>query len=160
MNNTKKRQRRRKKHENKQELAISLYIDGIPYEHGLICTFCTKRVAVTHCSACSDFYCSICDATVHGTKKRKDHHRSVISKLDLNRASRLITKTFRFNYHLKELQRRCRLKFKRHFDRVSLNHYYYNTVYNTVSWRKPYCLRKLELLPFFTPDYAASLIQG
>jgi hypothetical protein len=52
------------------------------------------------------------------------------------------------------------MQFKRYFDKGTLCHYYVNTVYNTSSWRKPYCLRKEELLPFMTPDRAARLMQG
>lgn len=50
--------------------------------------------------------------------------------------------------------------FRRHFDRVSLCHYYYNPVYGTVSWRKPYCIRKQELFPFLEPERAATICQN
>ena len=41
-----------------------------------------------------------------------------------------------------------------------MNHYYYNTVYGTTSWQKPYCVRHYELFPFLTPEQAAARIQG
>lgn len=66
----------------------------------------------------------------------------------------------RFLSHLKKLQRRCREKFRRQFDVHTLCHYYVNTVYNIVSWRKPYCLRHEELFPFLTPVEAATRMQG
>lgn len=66
----------------------------------------------------------------------------------------------RFLMHLRRLQRLCRKKYRRLYDSRSFNHYYVNTVYNTTSWRKPYCLRHEELLPFLTRDEAAARIQG
>jgi hypothetical protein len=38
--------------------------------------------------------------------------------------------------------------------------YYFNTIYGTSSWYKPYCLRGNELKPSITRDRAATLIQG
>lgn len=58
------------------------------------------------------------------------------------------------------LQRLAREKIRRYFDPTTLCHYYYNTVDGTVSWRKPYCLRREELFPFLTPDEAAARMQG
>lgn len=156
---TMKRKGRRDK-SKKEVIKLSLWIDGIPYEHGVICTFCTQRVAIRHCSACNDFYCGPCDTTNHATKKRMNHIRSNISSLTLFEAASIITRAFRLNLHLKILQFRCRLKFKRYFDKNTLCHYYLNTVYNTVSWRKPFCLRKQELFPFLSAYQAASRING
>lgn len=65
----------------------------------------------------------------------------------------------RFLSHLKRLQRLARQKIKRQFDTLTLCHYYVNTVYNSVSWRKPYCLRNEELFPFLTKDQAAARMQ-
>jgi hypothetical protein len=154
--------RRKAKREKtkKETIKLSLWIDGIPYEHGVICTFCTQRAAIRHCTACNDFYCGPCDVTNHATKKRMSHNRSDISSLTLFEASSIITRAFRLNFHLKILQTQCRLKYKRFFDKKSLCHYYLNTVYNTVSWRKPYCLRRQELFPFLSEYEAASRIQG
>lgn len=156
----KKKRKRRKQKESKEVINISLYIDGVPYDYGIICTFCTIRPAVKHCSRCNDFYCEIDDAINHAHKKRHDHVRSIISKLSLDDAAGIITRAFRLNYHLKILQKRAKKVFHRYFDKESLNHYYYNTVYGTSSWKKPYCLRKKELTPFFTQDYAAMKMQG
>ena len=58
------------------------------------------------------------------------------------------------------LQRLAREKIKRYFDPTTLCHYYFNTVDQSVSWRKPYCLRLEELFPFLTPDEAAARMQG
>jgi len=57
------------------------------------------------------------------------------------------------------LQKRCRALFRRFFDAKTLCHYYYNPKYHTTSWRKPYCLRKTELLPFLTEEQGAALMQ-
>jgi len=54
----------------------------------------------------------------------------------------------------------AREKIKRYFDTDTLCHYYYNTVYGTTSWRKPYCLRQEELFPFLDPESAACRMQG
>lgn len=155
-----KREKVTKSEEKKEEMFFTLWIDGVPYDYGVICTFCTQRTAIRHCKACNDFYCGVCDLTNHATKKRKDHIRSDISSLTMNDAANIIARAFRLNYHLKMLQRKCREKFRRYFDKNSLSHYYLNTVYNTVSWKKPYCLRKQELFPFLERNYAAARIQG
>lgn len=65
----------------------------------------------------------------------------------------------RYHGKLLTLQKKCRAKFRRYYDRKTLNHYYYNPVYGTVSWTKPYCLRKEELFPFIDAKQAASVIQ-
>lgn len=150
----------RSKKEKKQKIEISLWINKTKYEFGLLCTFCTKVPAICHCPECPDFYCSSCDATAHATKKRKDHTRSTISKLSLNAAAGYLTRAVRRFGHILLLQRRCRELFKRFFDRTTLNYYYYNPIYNTTSWRKPYCLRKLEFAPYMEPPYAASKCQN
>jgi hypothetical protein len=54
----------------------------------------------------------------------------------------------------------CCAQFVRYFDKETLCHYYVNTVYNTTSWRPPYCLRGKLLVPFMEPEYAAAKIQG
>jgi len=156
---TKKKKSRSKK-EKKQKIEISLWINSTKYEYGVKCTFCTKIAAVCHCPECTDFYCSSCDATAHATKKRKDHKRSTLSKLDLAHAAGLVTRAVRRYGHVLLIQRRCRELFKRFFDRTTLNYYYYNPIYNTTSWRKPYCLRKLEFAPYMSPPYAASKCQN
>lgn len=150
----------RKRRDKKQVIEISLWINGVKYEYGLLCTFCAKLPAVFHCPLCTDFYCPGCDHTAHLTKKRKDHVRSKLSKFDLNRAAAIVTRTVRRFGLLRLLQRRAREVFRRHFDKKTLNYYYLNTRYMTVSWRKPYCLRKQELFPFMTPEYAASKCQN
>lgn len=152
-----KKTRRQKK---KKAIEISLWIDGVKYDYGIMCTFCTKSPAIFHCSECTDFYCGACDSTAHSTKKRKGHVRSKISKYDLNTAARKLTYAVRFRGHLRLLQKLCRLRIRRFFDKKTLNHYYYNTVYGTVSWKKPYCLRKEELCPFVDKHTAICRIQG
>jgi hypothetical protein len=154
------RKKGRGKKEKKQKIEISLWINQTKYEFGKLCTFCTKIPAICHCPECSDFYCSSCDATTHATKKRKDHKRSSLSKLDLHAAAGFVTRAVRRYGHILLIQRRCRTLFKRFFDRKTLNYYYYNPIYNTVSWRKPYCLRKLEFAPLMEPPYAASKCQN
>lgn len=150
----------RKKRDKKQVIEISLWINCVKYEHGLLCTFCAKIPAVFHCPECTDFYCFGCDVTAHNTKKRKGHIRSQLSNLTLDKAGGLVTRAVRRYGHLLLLQRRCRQVFRRLFDKKTLNYYYLNTVYMTVSWRKPYALRKLELFPYMTPPYAASKCQN
>lgn len=151
---------RRRRKEKKAVIEISLWINGVKYQYGLLCTFCAKIPAVCHCPLCTDFYCEGCDITAHKTKKRKDHIRTRLSKLDLNAAAKLVTRAVRRFGHLRLLQQRCRQLIKRYFDKKTLNYYYFNTVYGTVSWRKPYCLRKLELAPYMQPEYAANKIQN
>ena len=124
-----------------------------------MCTFCAKVTAVYHCPECPDFYCSPCDITTHTHKKRRRHVRTKLSLLTLDEAAKRVTYAVRYHGHLRSLQIKCRATFKRYFDRVTLNHYYCNPIYGTVSWRKPYCLRKLELLPFLTPELAAARMQ-
>lgn len=155
-----KKKVKRKRKEKKKDIIISLYINGIAYESGLLCTFCAKIQAVSHCPECTDFYCATCDTTAHNTKKRKFHIRKALSKLNLDAAAGLITRTVRRFGYLRLLQRICRVQFKRIFDRKTLNYYYFNTRYGTSSWRKPYCLRGEELLPYMTPEYAAAKMQN
>ena len=86
--------------------------------------------------------------------------RSLLSLLDLETASKSVTFAVRYHGKLLMLQQMCRAVFRRYFDPETLCHYYYNPVYKITSWRKPYCLRKTELFPFMTTDYAASKIQN
>jgi len=152
--------KKRKKKEKKVQIEISLWINQTKYEYGLLCTFCTKIPAVCHCPLCPDFYCENCDVTAHKTKKRKDHTRNLLSKLNLYQASCIVTRAVRRYGHLRLLQQRCRKVIKRYFDKKTLNYYYYNPVYNTVSWKKPYCLKKQQFLPYMKPEYAASKCQN
>ena len=122
--------------------------------------FLHKLPAVCHCPECPDFYCPSCDVTAHATKKRKDHKRSTLSKLNLDKAASIVTRAVRFNGHLRMLQDRCRKQFRRFFDRKTLNYYYYNPAYDIVSWRRPYCLRKLEFASYMSPYYAACKCQN
>ena len=146
----------------KGKVKISLYINQTPYVFGCLCTFCQKQKAVCHCPECKDFYCDGCNVDAHSVEKRKHHVPLVtfLSHLDLPTAAGLITRSIRFTQHLKRIQRLTRKLFRRFFDRKSLNHYYYNPVYGTVSWRKPYCLRAEELFPFLDEYRAACWIQG
>lgn len=152
--------KKRKKKEKNIQIEISLWINQTKYEHGLLCTFCTKIPAVCHCPLCPDFYCESCDETAHKTKKRKDHIRNLLSKLNLYQASCIVTRAVRRYGHLRLIQQRCRKIIKRYFDKKTLNYYYYNPVYNTVSWKKPYCLKKQQFLPYMKPEYAASKCQN
>lgn len=115
---------------------------------------------MVHCKDCGDFYCQPCDTTAHKTKKRRNHIRLTLSVYDLNAAALYVTRYVRRFAILKELQKRCRQKIRRYFDRTTFNHYYYNSVYGTVTWKKPYILRQLELAPFFDPYMAACKCQG
>lgn len=151
---------RRKKKEKKSKIEIHLWINKTSYEFGLTCTFCTKLPAILHCPECPDFYCSSCDTVAHNTKKRKNHVRSILSRLDKDAAAKLVTHAVRYHGHLLRLQQMCRKKLRRFFDPKTLCHYYYNPVYGTVSWRKPYCLRKEELFPFIEVPEAVARIQG
>jgi len=49
---------------------------------------------------------------------------------------------------------------RRYFDPKTLNHYYYNPVYGTVSWKKPFCVRRQDLFPFYDRLTAVARIQG
>ncbi|KAJ1441053.1 hypothetical protein B484DRAFT_390935, partial [Ochromonadaceae sp. CCMP2298] len=144
----------------KQKIELSLWINHTKYEFNLLCTFCTKQPAVCHCPECPDFYCKACDGTAHKTKKRQGHERTALSKLDLFTAASIITRAVRRYGHIRMIQAKCRAIFRRFFDRTTLNYYYYNPVYNSTSWRKPYCLRKLEFAPYMPPPYAASKCQN
>lgn len=77
----------------------------------------------------------------------------------MDEAAKRCTFAVRYHGHLLRLQRMCRAVFRRYFDRVTLCHYYLNPIYNTVSWRKPYCVRKEDLFPFMTPEIAAARMQ-
>ncbi len=155
-----RKKKSKSKKEKKIKIEISLWINCVKYEFGILCTFCTKLPAICHCSECPDFYCSSCDITAHTTKKRKDHKRSKLSSLNLNAAASLVTRAVRYNGHLRMLQDRCRKTFKRFFDRKTLNYYYYNPVYDIVSWKRPYCMRRLEFATYMAPFYAACKCQN
>lgn len=152
--------RRRARKKKEQQVFVSLYIQGVPYDNGKMCTFCEKSIAICYCPSCTDFHCEKCDNTVHSHAKRNAHDRFVLSLLTKEIAAYRCTFAMRYLMHLKRLQRLCRKKFRRLYDSRSFNHYYVNTVYNSTSWRKPYCLRHEELLPFLTSDEAAARIQG
>lgn len=153
------RKKRKDKKKKEKQLEINLYVNGIAYEHGVLCGFCTKEAAVWHCPECPDFFCVSCDTINHSVKKRKHHVRKMLSKLTKDDAARLITHAVRYHGHLRLLQIECKKTFRRYFDPKTLNHYYYNPIYKTVSWHKPYCLRKLELVPFMTHGQAAARMQ-
>eukprot|EP01041_Mallomonas_annulata_P002585 gene2585-5057_t len=150
--------RTRKKKETK--IVISLWVDGVSYEHGLVCTFCEKSDAIFHCSECKDFYCDPCDHTAHSHAKRSSHMRTRLSRLTKDQGACICTRAMRFLSHLKLLQRLARQKIRRIYCGKTFNHYYFNTVYGTTSWKKPYCLRGADLHPHLTPDEAAARIQG
>ena len=115
--------KKRKKKEKKQKIEIKLWINKTTYEFGLLCTFCQKLKAIYHCPLCPDFYCAGCDASTHKTKKRRDHVRSKISKYDIQGAALKVTFAVRYGQHVKNIQKRCRAKIRRFFDRKTLNHY-------------------------------------
>ena len=98
----------------------------------------------------------------------------MLSHLSMDMAAKLITSAVRYHGHLRSLQIKCRKKFRRYILKSygpplpafsAPTHqtpvfYYYNTIYGTTSWRKPYCMRLKPLVPYYTDDEAASLIQG
>ena len=143
-----------------KKVELSLYINKTPYKYGCLCTFCNKVTAILHCPECPDFFCKDCDVTAHAVAKRKDHVRFPLSKLNLAQASRLLTRYVRLVQHLRRCQHLARIKFRRYFDKRTLNHYYFDTTYGTTSWHKPLVLRKEELFPFWELDYAASKVQN
>ena len=59
---------------------ICLWINGVSYEYGTMCTFCTVEKATVNCPQCADFYCEACDFRNHDVKKRSGH-RSKLSFL-------------------------------------------------------------------------------
>ena len=59
---------------------ICLWINGVSYEHGTMCTFCTLEKATINCPQCADFFCEACDYRNHDVKKRSGH-RSKLSFL-------------------------------------------------------------------------------
>ncbi len=150
---------KKNKEDGGKKIKLSLYINKTPYKFGCLCTFCNKQPAVLHCAECPDFFCAECDVTAHSTKKRAGHVRQKLSKFDLKKASSLVTRYIRLVQHLKRCQIRCRKLYRRYFDRVTLCHYYYNSKWGYVTWRKPYCLRKEELYPFYTEATGATKIQ-
>lgn len=148
-----------KKEKKKDKIKLSLYINKTAYKFGCNCTFCNKTPAILHCAECPDFFCAECDVTAHSTKKRATHVRQTMSKLDLKKAAGLCTRYVRLVQHLKRCSKKARVIYRRYFDLTSLCHYYYNSKWGYVTWRKPYCLRLEELYPFFTEDTGASKIQ-
>jgi len=142
-----------------KKVVISLWINKTKYSYGKLCTFCNKLTAILHCPDCTDFFCFDCDVAAHSVKKRADHVRSTMSKLNLAQASGLVTRYVRLVQHLKLLQKKIRKIYRRYFDKNTLCHYYYNPVYGTVSWKKPYCLRKEELFPHHNEYSGATKIQ-
>ena len=148
------------KDKGKKKVELTLYSRGTPYKFGCLCTFCNKLAATLHCPECPDFFCKDCDITAHSHQKRKDHIRFKLSKLSLAQAGTLITHYVRLVQHLRRCMTLARKRIKRYFDKRTLNHYYFNTVYGMTTWRKPYCLRKEELFPFWDTEYAGSKIQN
>lgn len=147
------------KKDKKKKLVISLWINQTKYNYGCLCTFCKKQTAILHCKECPDFFCLDCDTTAHATKKRESHVRDKLSKLDLKAASGLLTRYVRLVQHLKRCQKLARKVYRRYFDTRTLCHYYYNSKYGYVTWRKPYCLRLEELFGFYDENSGASKIQ-
>lgn len=143
-----------------KKVELSLYINKTAYKFGCACTFCNKVTAILHCPDCPDFFCKDCDVTAHSHKKRADHVRFRMSRLNMAQASGFITRFIRLVRHLRRCIGLARKKIRRYFDKRTLCHYYYNTVYGTTSWRKPYVLRSEELFPFWDVPLAASKIQN
>ena len=94
---------------------------------------------------------------------------SNLSKLTKDKAALLCTYAVRYSGHLRVLQILCRKKFRRYLDdsvvplsenKKNPSCYYYNSVYGTTSWIKPYCLRNTELKPLISEERAATKIQG
>ena len=148
------------KDKNKKKVELSLYSRGTPYKFGCLCTFCNKVTAIFHCPECPDFFCVECDITAHSVAKRKDHVRLKLSRLSLAQSATLITHYVRLVQHLRRCVKLARQKIRRYYDKRTLNHYYFNTVNGVTTWRKPYCLRKEELFPYWSEDYAGSKIQN
>lgn len=152
-----------KKGKNKDKkdgkIKISLWINKTAYKYGCLCTFCKLNTAILHCPDCPDFLCKECDISTHAVAKRAGHIRSTLSKLDLKAASGLVTRYVRLVQHLKNNIVLARSIYRRYFDMKTLCHYYYNSKYGYVTWRKPYCLRQEELFPFYTEHTGASKIQ-
>lgn len=161
MNNEESLKKTKKSKKNKEKRnKLSLYINGTPYKYGVLCTFCITNPADVHCKFCPDFYCFECDGKAHATKTRKDHVRSLISKYTLKEAGRMVFLNVRRFFILRRMQKICRKIFIRKFDRKELCYYYINTRTLTSSWKKPRFLLGEELIPFMTPDRAASICQG
>ena len=135
---------------------------GTKYEYKMKCTLCTAELAVFFCRECSldektrepkerpEFYCKGCNVTMHRTEKRKGHIVSVLRKLSLKVAAKLVAFAVRYHVGVLNLQKRARLYIRRFFDTKTLCHYYWNSKNGETLWRKPYCLRKEELFPFLT----------
>jgi hypothetical protein len=96
----------------------------------------------------------------HNVPKRKWHVRKKLSHLNKDAAGRLVTWAVRWHGHVVTLKNKCRSTYRRYFDGETLNHYYYNPVYGTTSWRKPYCVRNEDLFPFLTPEEASTRMIG
>ena len=52
---------------------IRLWINGVSYQYGTMCTFCTVNKATVNCPECVDFFCDGCDFRNHDVKKRSSH---------------------------------------------------------------------------------------
>jgi len=63
----------------------------------MTCTFCLKDIAIYHCAECQDFYCADCEVKTHLPKKRRHHHRKLMSKLSMDEAAGLVTRAVRTN---------------------------------------------------------------
>jgi hypothetical protein len=61
----------------------------------MTCTFCLKEIAIYHCAECQDFYCQDCEVKTHLPKKRRHHHRKLMSKLSMDEAAGLVTRAVR-----------------------------------------------------------------
>ncbi|GMH51966.1 hypothetical protein TL16_g01127 [Triparma laevis f. inornata] len=118
-------------------LGVELRVATVEYNFGITCTYCQQedKVAVIFCPACAtggDFLCE----------------------------GQVIQSFIRFVVCRKLLIKTCRDTFDRFYSPSERQHYYYNTRTESVQWRKPYCLRSLELKPFMTYDDAAFKIQN
>ena len=151
-----------RKKEKKAGLGVDLHANGKPYDFEVLCSFCPdpKNVSLVHCPACNDFLCEDHDAEVHHHVKRKNHIRTILTAYDMDFHAQKIINLLRVVGARRLLLRLCRKLFLRYYDAKNRQHYYFNTKTRLVQWHKPYCLRKLELCSFITPDAAAFKIQS
>jgi len=144
------------------ESGMKLYVNGIDYSFGAICTFCqdSSSIAAFHCISCKDFLCEICDENVHKHIKRSHHKRARLSKFNPDQNGQTVTNFFRYLSCRKTLRLKARESFERFYNPNTKCHYYRNLQTNTIQWNKPICLGSEELAPFLTQETATIRLQG
>ena len=89
-----------------------------------------------------------------------DHVRTILATKPMKENARIVIAFFQIRVARRKLLERCRATFRRFYDSKARNYFYYREDTFETTWHKPYCLKKEELIPLPTPDFAARKIQG